>query len=156
MSTTETVDGVLKADGTLELVRKATLPPGRVRVTMVWDPSHSPLDVSAVGGESGGKVPESFLINANRLDRAGHRNAAMDLLYDRIDEMMRMNQFDRLDAVLGEALVDDLSIDVLLGTLTATLPARRRLRSRPDFLNRTALVLRARGEYEEGLLTGLD
>jgi hypothetical protein len=34
MSTTEVVEGLLRPDGTLELARRATLPPGRVRVTM--------------------------------------------------------------------------------------------------------------------------
>jgi hypothetical protein len=34
MSTTETVEGLVTPDGTLELSRKVSMPPGRVRVTM--------------------------------------------------------------------------------------------------------------------------
>jgi hypothetical protein len=45
MSTTEVIDGLLKPDGTVELARKATLPPGRVRVTVEAVPSSARQDV---------------------------------------------------------------------------------------------------------------
>lgn len=101
-------------------------------------------------------TPEEFVLRASRLERAGHRNAAMDLLYDRIDELMRTGQFDLLDMILQRVPVREFSVDVLLGLLTATLPARSRLPSREDFFSETEQVLRERAEYEEGLLTGLE
>jgi hypothetical protein len=116
----------------------------------------TPATGQAGNGERAGGAPESFVLNANRLDRAGHRGAAMDLLYDRIDEMLRSGQFDSLDVVLQRAPVQDLSADVLLALLTATLPARSRLNARPDFFRIAETTLKTRGEYETGLLTGLE
>jgi hypothetical protein len=100
--------------------------------------------------------PEAFVLHADRLDRAGHRNAAMDLLYDRVDEMMRNGQLDLLEAVFQRAPVRKLSIDVLLALLTSTLPVRSRVASRPLFFATARESLIERGEYEEGLLTGLE
>ncbi len=45
MSTTEVIDGLLKPDGTVELARKATLPAGRVRVTVEAVPTTARQDV---------------------------------------------------------------------------------------------------------------
>ena len=45
MSTIEVIDGLLKPDGTVELARKASLPPGRVRVTVEAVPSCTRQDV---------------------------------------------------------------------------------------------------------------
>jgi hypothetical protein len=98
----------------------------------------------------------SFIERANRLDKAGHRNAAMDLVFDRIDELMRNSQFTLLDSILGSVSIGDMSVDVLLGILTATLPARGQLALRPAFFKATDGELRRRGEYEDGLLTGLE
>lgn len=49
-----------------------------------------------------------------------------------------------------------VSVDVLLGILTATLPASSRLASRSKLFGQIAETLEKRGEYEEGLLTGLE
>jgi hypothetical protein len=80
----------------------------------------------------------------------------MDLIYDRIDELMRRDQLPALDALLQSAPADELTVDVLLALLTATLPVKKRLTSRPELFHRTESVLRERGEYEDGLLTGLE
>jgi hypothetical protein len=95
-------------------------------------------------------------LRASRLERAGHRNAAMDLLYDKSDELMRTGQFEGLDMILQRLHAGELPVDVLLGLLTATLPAKSRLPSRAEFFTATERILRERGEYEEGLLTGLE
>jgi hypothetical protein len=152
MSTTEVIDGLVRPDGTLELAHKATLAPGRVRVTM----ERMPASAAVAPRESFRNDVESFVQSANRLDRAGHRNAAMDLIYDRIDEMMRRDQMPALDALQQSVPVEELTVDVLLALLTATLPVKKRLKARPDLFERTERVLRDRGEYEDGLLTGLE
>jgi hypothetical protein len=98
---------------------------------------------------------ESFLQRAQRLDRMGHTDAALDLLYDNIDEQMRQGRFADLDLVLATLHVEDYSADMLLGLLTATLPARSRLLARASLLTKVEETLRRRGKYEEGLLVGL-
>ena len=100
--------------------------------------------------------PSEFVVRANRLDTSGYRNAAMDLLYERIDQVMRDGDFDVLDSVLKTLDAEHLSLDVILGVLTATLPARRRLPTRKTFFQEAERTLRARGEYDDGILTGLE
>lgn len=98
----------------------------------------------------------AFVLHASRLDSMGKRHAAMDLLYDCVDELMRKGQFETLDSIIRDLVVSRLTIDVLLGLLTATLPAKSRLQSRPDFFSKTDTELRKRHEFEDGLLTGLE
>jgi antitoxin (DNA-binding transcriptional repressor) of toxin-antitoxin stability system len=99
---------------------------------------------------------ETFVLRAQRLDRRGRTDAALDLIYDQVDESMHRAQFDRLDSILANLPVADLSMDILLGILTATLPATRRLGSRAKLFQKIEQVLRNRGDYEEGLLVGLE
>lgn len=101
-------------------------------------------------------VVETFIDRANRLDALNHTDAALDLLYDAVDDLLRRGNFDRIDELLQDVATSDLSLNVLLGLLTATLPARSRLRSRTEFFQRVDETLRIRGEWEEGLLVGLE
>ena len=93
---------------------------------------------------------------ADRLDDGKHTDAALDLIYDAVDKLMRDRQFDQLDAILAPIAVVGLSVDILLGLLTATLPAKSRLPSRGAFFNAVEQSLKRRGVYEQGLLTGLE
>lgn len=104
-----------------------------------------------------GRPPaESFFRRAVRLDKAGHIDASLDLIYDAVDELMQKGAFDCLDSILSKMRIDNVSVDILLGLLTSTLPGRSRLPSRPEFFRTVEQVLKKRGEYEEGLLTGLE
>jgi hypothetical protein len=96
------------------------------------------------------------VLRAQRLDRRGRTDAALDLIYDQVDEWLHRPQFDRLDSILANLPVADLSIHLLLGILTATLPAIRRLDSRTRLFQEIERVLKDRGDYEEGLLVGLE
>src|SRR6266436_6087207 len=91
--------------------------------------------IKATNGTAGAPVElrdlhETFVSRAHRLDTARHHNAALDLIYDSMDEMMRKGEFDSLNSLLANINVADLSVDLLLGLLTATLPAKSRLPSR--------------------------
>ncbi|MFM9962764.1 MAG: hypothetical protein ACKV2Q_16260 [Planctomycetaceae bacterium] len=106
-----------------------------------------------------GTVPSragNFVEMANRLAEQGRVDAALDLIFARVDETFRRDEFSDCDQWLQHLVVGDYSTDVLLGLLTATLPARSLLPSRPDFYSRTELEIQRRGEMEPGLLTGLD
>ena len=98
---------------------------------------------------------ESFILRAQRLDNHGRTDAALDLIYDSIDDLMRNEEFPRLDSILARISITDLSTDILLGILTATLPAKSRLPARAELFNAIEQTIQQRGEYEEGLLIGL-
>jgi hypothetical protein len=142
-------------------LRKETtiLPGNRLEISDPSFPEGAKVEVIVVLQDSPfaeKETHESFLFRAQRLDQRGRTEAALDLIYDSIDESMRKNELKALDAVLANAPRADLSTDLLLGLLTATLPAKNRLPSRPTLFRDTEAVLRNRGEYEEGLLTGLE
>lgn len=101
-------------------------------------------------------LADFFLEPVRQLERRGHVDAALDVLYDRIDDQLKRKQFGVTDTLLRQAKVDLLSPDVILGILTATLPARSKLPSRAKFFAEAEASLKARGEWENGLLAGLE
>jgi hypothetical protein len=96
-----------------------------------------------------------LLSRVRRLDEMRQTDAALDLLYDGIDEKLRNGAFEEVDSQLSNLRAADFSCDILLGLLTATLPAKAKLPHRDTVLRSVESTLRERGEYEEGLLTGL-
>lgn len=99
---------------------------------------------------------EGFLDRASRLEKRGQLDAALDLVYDQIDEKLSSGSLDQMDRLLANVDPESLSTDLLLGLLTATLPARSRLPARNRFYREVERVLRNRPEWEEGLLAGLE
>ena len=67
-------------------------------------------------------------------------DAMLDKVYDKVGEMLRGGRFDCLDRFLGVAVCLPVSTNILLALLTATLPAKRRLPSRPAFFRHTSSV----------------
>jgi hypothetical protein len=101
-------------------------------------------------------APSDFLKRANALDRRKHTDAALDIIYDNIDIMLRDRKYETVDFILKSVNPSEFSVDVLLGLLTATLPARTKLPSRSEFFGKVEGEIRNRKEWEEGLLTGLE
>ena len=99
---------------------------------------------------------DEFLQPVMQLERRGHIDAALDVLYDRMDALLKAKQFAAMDALLQQANVDSLSIDVLLGLLTASLPARSQLPARSKLYSEAETSIKRRGEWEDGLLDGLE
>lgn len=95
------------------------------------------------------------LNRAKQLESGGHTDAALDLVYDSIDELFRRGQFALCDAYLSEIDVSKYSTDILLAVLTATSPARSRLSTRDNLVARVRDIVETRGELEEGLFVGL-
>jgi hypothetical protein len=135
---------------------KSTVRNGRINVATPADwPEGCEVVIEPMPGHAA-PSPEDFITRAQRLAQLGKTNAALDLLYDSIDGFMRRGEFPALDSFIARAPVATLSSDILLGLLTATLPARSRLSSRKTLLSNVEATLRSRGEYEEGLLAGLE
>jgi hypothetical protein len=103
-----------------------------------------------------GPKDQSFIGRAAELATRGRTDAALDLIYDSVDALMRKGQFSKLDSILSGSSVANLTVDVLLGLLTATLPARNRLVSRKPMFLRIEDTLKERGQLDPGLLAGLE
>ena len=99
---------------------------------------------------------DKFLQPVTRLEKQGHIDAALDVLYDRVDDLLKAKQFPAVDDFLRHANVGTLSVDVLLGLLTATLPARSKLPARAKFFGDVEASIKTRGQWENGLLAGLE
>ena len=77
------------------------------------------------------------------------------MIYDGVDELLRRGDFSQLDEHLAHLDVAALSTTLLIGVLTATLPAKGRLPARAPLFLTVEKTIRDRGEYEDGMLTGL-
>ena len=99
---------------------------------------------------------DKFLQPVVQLEKHGHIDSALDVLYDRVDDLLKAQQFTVLDDLLRQVDVDSISVDVLLGLLTATLPARSKLPARPKFFADVETSIKTRGAWENGLLAGLE
>jgi hypothetical protein len=113
-------------------------------------------EVIARWSKDGIRSDKSFISRARELDARGHTDAALDLIYDSVDKLMRDGQFSKLDAILSGVPVASLTADILLGLLTASLPARNRLPSRKPLFRQIEQTFKNRGQLEPGLLTGLE
>jgi len=101
------------------------------------------------------KLAQPSLIERLRELEATSRDQALDLLYDEIDDFLTESKFDELNQLLANVRVESLSIHLLLGLLTATLPARSKLSAREELRTRVEIDLRQRGIYRDSLLAGL-
>lgn len=101
-------------------------------------------------------VLDDFLQPVVSLEKCGHVDAALDVLYDRIDGLLKIKRFSALDELLQQAKPDQMSVDVILGLLTASLPAKTKLSARPRFFEEAEASLKKRADWEEGLLAGLE
>jgi hypothetical protein len=99
---------------------------------------------------------KSILDHAQLLVSHGQTDTALDLVFDRFDEMLLAGDFNRVDQILAESRPENLSVDLLVGVLTVTLAAKNQLNSRFEFCERVKLALQNRGEVQEGLLIGLE
>jgi hypothetical protein len=77
-------------------------------------------------------------------------------LYDRIDHHLREARFSDVDSLLAHTDIASLSTSVIVGLLTATLPAKSRLPSRANLFKAAEALIKKRGEWEDDLLTGLE
>jgi hypothetical protein len=109
-------------------------------------------------GVEAGRRPKAaaFVEHANRLDKLGKSDAALDLIYDRIDTLLLSHRYGDVDLMLREVSPELLSVDVLLGLLTSTLPARTKLPARAAFFAKVEREIRRTGAWEDGLLSGLE
>lgn len=97
----------------------------------------------------------SFVVQADAMDRVGDTDAALDVIFRRTDELMCSGKISELNDELRNISANEIGTDVLIGVLTATLPVKTRLPWRRNLFNATRRVLKKRGHYETGVLSGL-
>jgi hypothetical protein len=88
---------------------------------------------------------ENFAARAQRLETKGNIDAALDLIYDSVDELFLANRLDQCDKILQNLQAVDYSVDVLIALLTSTLPASHLLPSRKQFFTEVERILTQRG-----------
>jgi hypothetical protein len=82
------------------------------------------------------------------------KSALLDLVYDRVDELMREGAFAELNKMF--VFVKNTDVDFMLGLLTASLPRKSACPSRPAYFKNVAKLLKQRGETDPTILQGLE
>jgi hypothetical protein len=80
----------------------------------------------------------------------------LDKLHEKFDKMMWEGKYQEIDDMLATMYPDNLSITVMLGVLTSTLPIKSRLTNRPAFFEMVKAEIILRGNMEDQLLDGLE
>lgn len=100
-------------------------------------------------------VTINFVSEAIKCEEAGNLRGALRSIYENAERLMQFGLFSELDAELASSDLERAGTDLLLGILTATLPRKSMLPSRKRLFRETKRILKRRGHYERGLLSGL-
>ena len=106
--------------------------------------------------DADGTIEIGFLRDAVTLEREGDLRGSLGIIYRRVDEFVRESMLEALDEEISSVPAEEIGTDVLLGLLTATLPVKRKLASRPQLFKATLKLMKARGHFERGILDGLE
>jgi hypothetical protein len=87
---------------------------------------------------------------------AGERTVSLDLIYDTIDNMLIIAEFEKVDQLLQEIDIHNTPTTLLIGVLTITLTACDQLSFRAEFFNSIQSELKQRDKLIPGMLDGLD
>jgi hypothetical protein len=82
--------------------------------------------------------------------------SALDQLYDHFDALFHSRSYEKVDEILQSLIVESMSTTMLIGYLTATLPAKSKLSHRAAFFRSVKRELAKRGDEDESLLQGLE
>ena len=87
----------------------------------------------------------------------GKIHAAMDILYEKIDDLFIEEKFCKVDEILTRLDLERLDANLLAGVLTITLPAKDSLKKHAELFDRIAAILRKRlPDRAEAILRGLE
>lgn len=103
------------------------------------------------------RASNAILSEVYRLDGAARIDAAIDILFDRIDTLFCEGDFEACDRLLKSVDLNRLSVDVLVAILSITLAARGNLVERASLCRRAhARIKNERGAAAtDALLKGL-
>ncbi len=97
-----------------------------------------------------------FIEYALVLEKDGHFDTSLDVIYDTFDDLFRQERWHQANEILEQIDVSVLSVDVMLGILTATLPAAHKLEYRSHVFDEVRASLAARNELDDTILMGLE
>ena len=86
------------------------------------------------------------------LDKKGQSDAALDELFDRIDEMLSASEYEMVDGILGCMPLEGPSLTLMMGLLSITRPAAEHLPSRARYFERVYRLCTAMRRDAESLL----
>ena len=97
-----------------------------------------------------------WINQARELIDNGFIDEALDVVYDKLD--MLLNQHRWTDCIEILHIINPVTdnVHLLLAVLTLTYPAKQYLPEREKFFLKVESYLHSRGEYEQGLLDGLN
>ena len=89
---------------------------------------------------------------------AGRHRAALDVLFDSVDDLLVQNAFGEVDRLLASVDPSEWSTRLLVGFLSITLRAKDKLANRPAFVRSVRSVLEHREPPYRvtSLLSGLE
>ena len=96
-----------------------------------------------------------WMQQAVALAEGGRIDAALDVLFDAIDDPEIGGRFEEVNALLVDPSTAQLHTDLLIGMLVTTLPCKSKLPARPAYCEAVRLVLIERHEDVDALLDGL-
>lgn len=85
--------------------------------------------------------PAAWVERVQQLVEQGAIDEALDVLYREVDGLLRAGAFDECDAALGSFQTSRLDVTLLVGLLTASLPAKDVLPHRGELVHRVAARL---------------
>jgi hypothetical protein len=98
----------------------------------------------------------SWLTDVYALNEAGETDDAVDMIFDRVDDLLLDGEAPQVDDLLNAIDVKRLDITLMLAALSITKPAADRLQNRLGFVGRVEGRLReVAGDRMERLLSGL-
>lgn len=83
-----------------------------------------------------------MLSKVTALSLADEIDAALDIVYDHVDDALRAGRFEDVSSLLDHVHVEHMNTTVLLGFLSITCPARDLIASRASFVERVLDQLR--------------
>ena len=98
---------------------------------------------------------ESWLSQVNKLATMGSVDSALDILYDKVDFLLREGKLSKVDEILESANPETLNINIILGLLTTTLPAKTKLKVRGTFYETVEAYVNDQFDDTAGILIGL-
>lgn len=126
-------------------------------ITPVKDPIPHPLTAGGKPSPSGEDLPTNmkWFADAVEADRLKRKAAAVDILFEHTDGLLREGRFREVDHLLRLTPTEGPSLTFLIGLLSITLPASQHLPARQPLFDRVWQVCVARGRNADKLLGGL-
>lgn len=102
------------------------------------------------------QLPFSFLEIAILLQNQGHMRESLAVIYQSVEAYIQDGAIDDLNEKIANVNPDEMSTDIILGVLTATLPVKSKLVARKLLFKNTVPILVKRNHFEPRILDGLE